>query len=152
MTDRPLSNLAIPAPPPPPAPVALAAPDPHRQQLAARYARVQSIVVLVMQAAIVLLFLTVFNPLNPTWSAVLRDWASSITTDPGGVVALYALALGGIWIGLMLPVMFVSGYVLPHRYGLVTQNLGGSPLESDSTLAPGQISIRASVHTSYVLQ
>lgn len=34
----------------------------------------------------------------------------------------------------------------------ITQNLGGSPLESDSTLAPGQISIRASVHTSFVLQ
>jgi hypothetical protein len=32
------------------------------------------------------------------------------------------------------------------------QNMGGAPLESDTTLAPGQISIRASVHTSYVLQ
>ncbi|HET9496405.1 MAG TPA: hypothetical protein VFR15_19425, partial [Chloroflexia bacterium] len=67
-----MGNLVIPAPPPPPpapSPAALAAPDPHRQQMAARYARVQSIVVLVMQAAIVLLFLTVFNPLNPAWSA-----------------------------------------------------------------------------------
>lgn len=32
------------------------------------------------------------------------------------------------------------------------QNVGGAPLESDSTLAPGQISIRVSVHASYVLQ
>lgn len=43
-----------------------------------------------------------------------------------------------------------------QRYGSmsqnVSQNLGGAPLESDATLAPGQISIRASVHTSFVLQ
>jgi uncharacterized protein YggE len=43
-----------------------------------------------------------------------------------------------------------------QRYGSmaqnVMQNMGGAPLESDTTLAPGQISIRASVHTSYVLQ
>ena len=32
------------------------------------------------------------------------------------------------------------------------QNVGGMPVESDSTLAPGQISIRVSVHASYVLQ
>jgi uncharacterized protein YggE len=32
------------------------------------------------------------------------------------------------------------------------QNVGGAPLESDSTLAPGQISIRVSVQASYVLQ
>jgi uncharacterized protein YggE len=43
------------------------------------------------------------------------------------------------------------------RYSSMTQNsiqnVGGSaPLESDSTLAPGQISIRVSVHASYVLQ
>ena len=125
-----MGNLVIPAPPQPPtAPAALPAPDPHRQQMAARYARVQSIVVLVMQGAIVLLFLTVFNPLNPTWSAALRDWARSITADPNGVVALYTLALAGLWIGLMLPVMFVSGYVLPRKYGLVTQKLGGYLLD-----------------------
>jgi uncharacterized protein YggE len=34
----------------------------------------------------------------------------------------------------------------------VMQNVGGMPLESDSTLAPGQISIRVSVHASYALQ
>lgn len=43
-----------------------------------------------------------------------------------------------------------------QRYGAmtqnVTQNLGGAPLENDAVLAPGQISIRASVHTSFVLQ
>lgn len=32
------------------------------------------------------------------------------------------------------------------------QNVGSAPLESDSTLLPGQISIRVSVHASYVLQ
>jgi uncharacterized protein YggE len=34
----------------------------------------------------------------------------------------------------------------------VSQQLGGAPLELDSTLAPGQISIRASVHAVFVLQ
>ena len=105
-----MGNLAIPAPPPPPpTPVALAAPDPHRQQMAARYARVQSIVMVVVQFVFVLLYLTVFNPFNPAWSVALRDWARSITADPGGVAALYALALGGIWFGVMLPSAWRKG-------------------------------------------
>ena len=34
----------------------------------------------------------------------------------------------------------------------VTQQLGGAPLERDATLAPGQISIRATVHAVFALQ
>ena len=132
-----MGNFAIPPPPPPhllyppppPGPAALAMPDPHRQQLAARYARAQSTVAMVVQLVIIVLFLTAFNPLNPTWSAGLRDWARSITADPGVVVALYTLALAGLWTGLMLPVTFVSGYVLPRQYGLVTQRLGAWALD-----------------------
>jgi STE24 endopeptidase len=124
-----MGNLTIPPPPPKPSGPALAMPDLHRQQIAAHYARAQSIIMVLVQVAIVVLFLTVFNPLNPAWSAALRDWARSVTADPGGVVALYTLALAGLWIGLMLPVTFVSGYVLPRRYGLVTQRLGGWTLD-----------------------
>lgn len=33
----------------------------------------------------------------------------------------------------------------------VVQSVGGASLESDSTMAPGQIAIRVSVHVSFVL-
>ena len=43
-----------------------------------------------------------------------------------------------------------------QRYNQMTQNVmqnvGGAALEGDSTLAPGQIAIRVSVHTSFVLE
>jgi hypothetical protein len=60
-----MGNLTIPPPPPKPSGSALAMPDLHRQQMAARYARAQSIIMMLVQVAIVVLFITLFNPLNP---------------------------------------------------------------------------------------
>ncbi len=69
------------------------------------------------------------------WSVGLREWAEGISTDLWAVVALYGAALGALYTLVSLPLDFYSGYILPHRYGLSTQSLGGWALDNVKELA-----------------
>src|SRR5881394_3453808 len=89
--------------------------SPERQRLAKEYAairrRLYFVELGIMAAGVLLLLVT-------GWSAVLRDWAESISSNPFMVVALYGIALGVIYTLVSLPLGYYSGFVLPHRYGL----------------------------------
>jgi STE24 endopeptidase len=71
----------------------------------------------------------VFLLLATGWSSALRGWAETLSPEQWAVVALYGIALGAIYTLLSLPLDFYTGYVLPHRYGLSTQTLGGWVLD-----------------------
>src|SRR3954465_14865254 len=105
-------------------PVAL---DPARQQTAREYAAIQrrlSFVELGLTGVILLVLLFT------GWSAGLRNWAEGISSQDWLVVALYGVALGLIFAVITFPIDFYSGYVLPRRYGLLTQSLGGWTLDT----------------------
>jgi STE24 endopeptidase len=101
--------------------------DPERQRLAKEYAVIRRRLFFVdlgiMLAGVLLL-------LAAGWSAALRDWAENISGEPWVVVALYGLALGLAYILVTLPLSYYSSFVLPHRYGLSTQGLGGWVLDN----------------------
>src|SRR4051794_33972277 len=96
--------------------------DPDRQRIAKEYARIQRRLYFVGLALMALVLAVL---LFSGWSVTLRDWAESISTEPWAVVALYGIALGLIFTLLSLPLDYYSGYILPRRYGLLTQSLGG---------------------------
>lgn len=97
--------------------------DPERQEEAREYARVRRrwmLVELLLTLVLVLLF----------WltglSRDLRDfWLDLGITDPWGLTAVYALSIEVAATLLFLPLGWWTGFVLPHRYGLSTQTLGG---------------------------
>jgi STE24 endopeptidase len=108
--------------------------DPARQRVAKEYASIQRRLSflelgLTALALVVLLF--------SGWSAALRDWAGSISRETWLVVGLYAVALGAIFTLLTLPLDFYSGYVLPKRYGLLTQSVRGWVVDTMKNLALG---------------
>ncbi|MDQ3930997.1 MAG: M48 family metallopeptidase, partial [Chloroflexota bacterium] len=96
--------------------------DPERQRTAKEYAGIKRRLFFVELGIAILLVLAL---LFLGWSAGIRDWAESISNDSWLVVALYTVALGAGYTLISLPLGFYSGYVLPHRYGLSTQSLGG---------------------------
>jgi STE24 endopeptidase len=96
--------------------------DPERQRTSREYAGIKRRLFFVELGLSVLLVLAL---LFLGWSVAVRDWAESISGDPWLIVALYTLALGAGYTLVSLPLGFYSGYVLPHRYGLSTQTLGG---------------------------
>jgi len=96
--------------------------DPERQEKAREYARIRRWLLLAdlgLAAAFVLsmLFSGLSSHLAVRIQAVI-SWRSA-------VVALYTLIFFGTYGLLDLPLSFYSGFVLPHRYGLSTQTLGG---------------------------
>src|SRR4051812_23940972 len=96
--------------------------DPARQRVAKEYARIQRrLSLLELGLTAIALVVLLFSG----WSAALRDWVESISREPWLVVGLYAVALGAIFTLLTLPLDFYSGYVLPKRYGMLTQSVGG---------------------------
>jgi STE24 endopeptidase len=108
--------------------------DTARQRLAKEYARIQRRLYFVEfgLAALVLVVLLLSG-----WSAALRDWAESIVREPWLVCVPYGIALGAIFTLLTLPLDLYSGYVLPKRYGLLTQSLGGWIVDTIKNLALG---------------
>ncbi len=96
--------------------------DPERQKKAKEYARLSRrlmVVDLVVGGVYTIAWL-VFG-----WSLSLRDSLAGITSSPLGLVALYAIIFGGVYLALNLPLAYYSEYILPHHYGLSTQSLGG---------------------------
>src|SRR3954467_1567343 len=116
-----------------PAPVAL---DLERQRVAKEYAGIQRRLYFVEFGLMALALMVL---LFSGWSIALRDWAESISKEPWAVVALYGIALGAIFTLLTLPLDFYSGYILPKRYGLLTQSLGGWLVDTLKNLALGAV-------------
>ncbi|RLC55497.1 MAG: hypothetical protein DRI80_17715 [Chloroflexota bacterium] len=96
--------------------------DPERQEKAREYARIRRWLLLAdlgLAAAFVLVML--FSGLSSHLAARIQ----AVVPWRPAVVALYTLAFFGAYGLLDLPLSFYSGFVLPHRYGLSTQTLGG---------------------------
>ncbi|HYP19149.1 MAG TPA: M48 family metallopeptidase [Chloroflexia bacterium] len=106
--------------------------DPERQRTAREYAGIKRRLFFVDLALAILLVLAL---LFLGWSVGVRDWAESISDGPWLVVALYSVALGAGYTLLSLPLGFYAGHVLPHRYGLSTQSLGGWASDTVKELA-----------------
>jgi STE24 endopeptidase len=96
--------------------------NPERQQQAKAYARIQKRLMLVdlgVSGAYLLAWLF-FG-----WSVRLREALSVITSNEWLLVALFALIFGSIMGLISLPLSYYEGYILPHRFGLSNQTLGG---------------------------
>lgn len=107
-------------------------PDPQRQHLAKQYAAIRRRLFFVEMGVMAA---GVFLLLAAGWSAGLRQWAEGISSDPSIVVALYGVALGAIYTLISLPLGYYSGFVLPQRYGLSVQTVGGWALDNVKELA-----------------
>lgn len=119
-------------PQPPPSETHTTELDPERQRTAKEYAGIKRRLFFVELGLAILLVLSL---LFLGWSAGVRDWAESVSGDPWVVVALYSVALGVGYTLISLPLGFYSGFVLPHRYGLSTQSLGGWVVDTVKELA-----------------
>jgi len=95
--------------------------DPERQEKAKEYARLRRrllVVELGLGAGIVLAMLA-----GP--SSWLKAQVLKLTQAPYAVIALYFLAFSLGYGLLSLPLSLYGSYLVPHRYGLSTQWLGG---------------------------
>jgi STE24 endopeptidase len=59
------------------------------------------------------------------WSLALRSALQSMTSQPMLQVAFYAAFFGAIYYVINLPLSFLSGFILPHRFGMSNQSLWG---------------------------
>jgi STE24 endopeptidase len=59
------------------------------------------------------------------WSSALQDALYGLTDNDWLVVAGFVLVFGGFYFLIDLPLGYYSGYILPHRYELSNQSLGG---------------------------
>lgn len=59
------------------------------------------------------------------WSVTLRDTLYGLTDNEWLVVAGFVLVFGVLYFLIDLPLGYYSGYILPHRYELSNQSLGG---------------------------
>jgi Zn-dependent protease with chaperone function len=96
--------------------------DPERQQQARVYARLQRKLTFV-DLAIGLVYLILWLAFG--WSPALKTRLTLFTTNDWLLVAIYTLIFGGILAVINLPLSYYEGFVLPHRFGLSTQNLRG---------------------------
>ena len=94
--------------------------DTLRQEDAKKYARINRRLWLVDEAAS-LLYAGLW--LLTGWATHLRAWLTSRNSSDWFVVAGFAIIFGGVYLLLNLPMSFYSGYLLPHRFELSTQNL-----------------------------
>ncbi len=106
--------------------------DPGRQALAVEYAGVRRrLFFLEMGFTLgIALLLMVAG-----WSVGLRAWAESVWDDQWVSPALYLIALGGGYTLLSLPLDYYSSFLLPHKYGLSTQSIGGWVSDNVKSLA-----------------
>jgi STE24 endopeptidase len=96
--------------------------DPGKQEQAREYAHLRR---RLLVADLALAGVYVILWLVGGWSIDLRNYLSSLTTNEWLVVAGFMLVFGGIYFLIDLPLSYYSGYILPHRYDLSTQSLGG---------------------------
>ena len=96
--------------------------NPERQEQAKEYARIRrrfSVLDLALGGALLLVWLLT------GWSAQLRDWIISWTTNPWLAVLVFGAIFGGVFTLLDLPLSYFTGYILPHRFQQSNQDLKG---------------------------
>jgi STE24 endopeptidase len=96
--------------------------DPERQQRARVYARIQRWLTFV-DLAIGLVYLILWLAFG--WSLALKTRLTAFTNNEWLLVAIFTIIFGGILAVINLPLSYYEGYILPHRFGLSTQNLRG---------------------------
>jgi STE24 endopeptidase len=96
--------------------------DPERQRKAKEYARIRHRL-LVADLAIAAVYVLVL--LLSGLSAWFEVRLLLVSPQPLVVIALYFLAFSIVYGLFDFPLSYYGGYVLPHRYGLSTQSLGG---------------------------
>lgn len=96
--------------------------DPERQLQAKRYARISRRLMLVdlVIGALYALAWLVFG-----WSTELEETLLNYTDNDWLMVAGFGLVFGGIYYLISLPMSYYSGFVLPHRFEMSTQDLKG---------------------------
>ena len=132
-----------------PAPQDAALPfDSERQRKAREYAGIQRRLFFVELAlgALALVLL-----LGTGTSAGLRDWVEGISREPWVVIALYGIVLGGVFWLLSLPLDLYAGYILPRRYGLLTQTFGGWLADTLKSLAISAVIGLAGLEVLYLV-
>jgi len=108
--------------------------DPEKQKQAKLYARIRRRLWLgdTIFSALYFLAWIFFG-----WSISLREWLSTLTTNPWLLVPLFVLVFGGIFFLLNLPLGYYSGFVLPHRFDQSNQNLKDWIMDQIKGLAIG---------------
>lgn len=96
--------------------------DETRQEKARHLARLQRRLMLI-DLAISTIYLLAW--LLSGWSQSLKSWLQSYTGNEWLLVAGFAAVFGGIFWLVNLPLSFLEGFVLPHRFELSTQTLKG---------------------------
>jgi STE24 endopeptidase len=96
--------------------------DPQRQEKAREYSRLSRRLMLLDLAlgGVYVLAWLFFG-----WSAALRNALLAVTDNPWLLVPAFAAVFGGFYGLFSLPLSYYSGFILPHRYGLSNQKLGG---------------------------
>jgi STE24 endopeptidase len=110
--------------------------DPERQRSAKRYARINRRLMLVeiLIGGLYMLVWLVFG-----WSGDLKKVLLSLTVNDWLLVAFFGLIFGGIYYLVTLPLSYYSGFILPHRFDLSTQSLGGWVLDQIKGILIGGI-------------
>jgi len=96
--------------------------DPERQKQAKAYDRISRrlmVVDLALGAVYILAWLFL------GWSEALKAALLNLTSNEWLLVAGYGLIFGGIYYLIDLPLSYYEGFVLPHRFGLSNQDMGG---------------------------
>jgi STE24 endopeptidase len=96
--------------------------DPERQSKAKQYARIRRRLFFV-EAGLSALILAAWLAFG--WAAGLKTWLLTLTQNDWLLVAAFGAFFFLSFEALELPLAYYSGFVLPHRYGLSTQTLGG---------------------------
>jgi STE24 endopeptidase len=93
--------------------------DPKRQKQAIEYARIRRRLMLA-DLIIGVGYLLVW--LFAGWAVALRNWLLTFTSSDFLLVAGFLIVFGGVFYLINLPLSYYSGFVLPHRFDLSTQN------------------------------
>lgn len=110
--------------------------DPERQEKAKEHARIRR---RLMVVDLTLGGLYAVAWLLSGWSINLRNFLLQWTENEWLLVAGFVLVFGGIYFLIDLPLGYYSGYVLPHRYELSTQTLGGWVVDQVKSILVGGI-------------
>jgi STE24 endopeptidase len=122
--------------------------DPERQAKAREYARISR---RLMAVDLVLSALYAFAWLVFGWSAALRGALGAAIATPALLVLAYALAFGGIYFLIDLPLSFYSDFTLPHRYGQSTETLRGWAMDQLKGLGISALFGAAALEVLYVV-
>jgi STE24 endopeptidase len=96
--------------------------DPERQKRAKQLARINRRLMVVDLAISAIYFLAW---LAFGWSDAFKNWLLGFTSNDWLLVFLYIQVIGAILFVINLPLSFYQGYILPHRFDLSTQTIGG---------------------------